>query len=193
MRGRLSVGFDRISRVWADVTNVLSDTIPGVRVVKAFAQEEHEIERFRQANVRNLEVNDRVNKVWSLFSPTVGLMTEIGLLVVWGFGIWLVSNDQITVGVLSAFIAYIGRFYTRLDSMSRIVNITQKAAAGAKRIFDVLDQVSSVPEPTNPAAAAAGEGSHLVARCGLPPWQSPGDPQFEFGHSAGRDDRSGGP
>lgn len=150
VRGRLSVGFDRVSRVWADVTNVLSDTIPGVRVVKAFAQEEHEIERFRQANVRNLEANDRVNKVWSLFSPTVGLMTEVGLLVVWGFGIWLVANDQITVGVLSAFIAYIGRFYTRLDSMSRIVNITQKAAAGAKRIFDVLDQVSSVPEPVNP-------------------------------------------
>jgi ATP-binding cassette subfamily B protein len=150
VRGRLSVGFDRVSRVWADVTNVLSDTIPGVRVVKAFAQEEHEIERFRQANVRNLEANDRVNKVWSLFSPTVGLMTEIGLLVVWGFGIWLVSHDQITVGVLTAFIAYIGRFYTRLDSMSRIVNITQKAAAGAKRIFDVLDQVSSVPEPSNP-------------------------------------------
>jgi len=150
VRGRLSVGFDRISRVWADVTNVLSDTIPGVRVVKAFAQEEHEIERFREANVRNLEANDRVNKVWSLFSPTVGLMTEMGLLVVWGFGIWLVAHDQITVGVLSAFIAYIGRFYTRLDSMSRIVNITQKAAAGAKRIFDVLDQVSSVPEPVNP-------------------------------------------
>ena len=50
VRGRLSVGFDRTSRVWAEVTNVLSDTIPGVRVVKAFAQEEHEIERFRQAN-----------------------------------------------------------------------------------------------------------------------------------------------
>ncbi|HEY4663851.1 MAG TPA: ABC transporter ATP-binding protein, partial [Comamonas sp.] len=150
VRGRLSVGFDRTSRVWAEVTNVLSDTIPGVRVVKAFAQEEHEIERFRQANVRNLEANDKVNKVWSLFSPTVGLMTEVGLLVVWAFGIWLVAHDQITVGVLSAFIAYIGRFYTRLDSMSRIVNITQKAAAGAKRIFDVLDQVSSVPEPVNP-------------------------------------------
>ena len=150
VRGRLSVGFDRTSRVWAEVTNVLSDTIPGVRVVKAFAQEEHEIERFRQANQRNLEANDKVNKTWSLFSPTVGLMTEIGILIVWGFGIWLVAHDQITVGVLAAFIAYIGRFYTRLDSMSRIVNITQKAAAGAKRIFDVLDQVSTVPEPTNP-------------------------------------------
>ncbi len=70
--------------------------------------------------------------------------------MVWGFGIWLVSHHQITVGVLTAFLAYIGRFYTRLDSMSRIVSHTQKAAAGAKRIFEILDHVSSVPETTHP-------------------------------------------
>ncbi|RIJ44411.1 ABC transporter ATP-binding protein, partial [Maribellus luteus] len=49
-----------------------------------------------------------------------------------------------------AFLTYISRFYTRLDSMSRIVSVTQKAAAGAKRIFDILDHVSSVPEPAKP-------------------------------------------
>ena len=81
---------------------------------------------------------------------TVSLLTEIGLLVVWAFGIWQVSRGDITVGILTAFLAYIGRFYGRLDSMSRIVSVTQKAAAGAKRIFDILDHVSTVPEPTRP-------------------------------------------
>src|SRR5690606_10622346 len=132
------------------VTSVLADTIPGVRVVKAFAQEAHETERFREANQYNLRVNDRLNRVWSLFTPTVSLLTEVGLLVVWGFGIWQIAHDRISVGVLAAFLAYIGRFYTRLDTMSRIVSVTQKAAAGAKRIFDILDHVSSVPEPANP-------------------------------------------
>ncbi|NJA89668.1 ABC transporter ATP-binding protein [Rhodocyclus tenuis] len=150
VRDKLRYGFEQIDRVWAEVTSVLADTIPGIRVVKAFAQEKREVERFRDANARNLAVNDRVNKIWSLFTPTVTLMTEIGLLIVWAFGIWQVSQNSITVGVLSAFLAYIGRFYTRLDSMSRIVSVTQKAAAGAKRIFDVLDHVSSVPETTNP-------------------------------------------
>lgn len=70
--------------------------------------------------------------------------------MVWIFGIWRVSHDAITVGVLVAFLTYISRFYTRLDSMSRIVSVTQKAAAGAKRIFDILDHVSSVPEPARP-------------------------------------------
>ncbi|MFT3666294.1 ABC transporter ATP-binding protein [Piscinibacter sp.] len=150
VRDRLRTGFEKIDRVWGEVTSVLADTIPGIRVVKAFAQEKREADRFRRANRHNLEVNDRLNKTWSLFSPTVSLLTEIGLLVVWAFGIWLVSRNRITVGVLTAFIAYIGRFYGRLDSMSRIVSVTQKAAAGAKRIFDILDHVSNVPEPAQP-------------------------------------------
>ena len=150
VRDRLRHGFEKIDRIWSEVTNVLADTIPGIRVVKAFAQEKREATRFKEANRHNLLVNDRVNKIWSLFTPTVTFLTEIGLLVVWAFGIWQVSQNQITVGVLVAFLAYIGRFYTRLDSMSRIVSVTQKAAAGAKRIFEILDHVSSVPEPANP-------------------------------------------
>lgn len=150
VRERLRTGFEKIDRVWSEVTNVLADTIPGIRVVKAFAQEKREAQRFEEANKHNLAVNDRLNRVWSLFGPTVTFMTEIGLLVVWAFGIWLVSKNEITVGVLTAFLAYIGRFYARLDSMSRIVSSTQKAAAGAKRIFEILDHVSSVPEPKNP-------------------------------------------
>ncbi|WP_309626900.1 ABC transporter ATP-binding protein [Methylibium sp.] len=163
VRDRLRTGFEKIDRVWGDVTNVLADTIPGIRVVKAFAQERREAERFREANKHNLAVNDRLNKTWSLFSPTVSLLTDIGLLVVWAFGIWLVSQSQITVGVLTAFIAYIGRFYTRLDSMSRIVSVTQKAAAGAKRIFDILDHVSNVPEPAEPVAMGVLAG-HIEMR-----------------------------
>ncbi len=152
VRDKLRTGFEQIDRVWAEVTSVLSDTIPGIRVVKAFAQESREAQRFREANKHNLEVNDRLNRVWSLFAPTVGLLTEIGVLVVWIFGIWLIAHDRITVGVLTAFLAYISRFYMRLDSMSRIVSTTQKAAAGAKRIFDILDHASSVPDPAKPVA-----------------------------------------
>jgi ATP-binding cassette subfamily B protein len=152
VRDRLRTGFEQIDRVWAEVTSVLADTIPGIRVVKAFAQEAREAHRFRDANKHNLEVNDRLNRVWSLFAPTVGLLTEIGVLVVWVFGIWLIAHDSITVGVLTAFLAYISRFYARLDAMSRIVSVTQKAAAGAKRIFDILDHVSSVPDPVKPVA-----------------------------------------
>ena len=61
VRERLRTGFEKVDRIWAEVTNVLADTIPGIRVVKAFAQESREAGRFRAANQHNLEVNDKVN------------------------------------------------------------------------------------------------------------------------------------
>jgi len=167
VRDRLRTGFEKIDRVWGDVTNVLADSIPGIRVVKAFAQERREAGRFKEANQLNLAVNDRLNKTWSLFTPTVTLLTDIGLLVVWAFGIWQISRGQITVGVLTAFIAYIGRFYGRLDSMSRIVSVTQKAAAGAKRIFDILDHVSNVPEPADPVQTPVVHGGLRIDNIGF--------------------------
>lgn len=167
VRDKLRTGFEKIDRVWGEVTNVLADTIPGIRVVKAFAQEKREATRFKDANAHNLAVNDRLNKVWSLFSPTVSLLTELGLLVIWCFGIWQISRGEITVGTLSAFIAYSGRFYVRLDSMSRIVSVTQKSASAAKRIFDILDHVSSVPDPTNPVKIDKVQGNIELREVGF--------------------------
>ncbi len=167
VRYRLRTGFEKIDRVWGEVTNVLADTIPGIRVVKAFAQEQREAKRFREANHHNLLVNDRINKIWSLFSPSVSLLTEVGLLVVWAFGIWQVSKAKITVGMLLMAIAYISRFYGRLDSMSRIVSVTQKSASAAKRIFDILDHVSSVPEPAQPVHVGKVQGRIEVRDVGF--------------------------
>ncbi|MRW89198.1 ATP-binding cassette domain-containing protein [Duganella sp. FT80W] len=167
VRDRLRTGFEKIDRVWGEVTNVLADTIPGIRVVKAFAQEAREASRFRVANKHNLAVNDKLNKVWSLFSPTVSFLTELGLLVIWVFGIYQVSKGHITVGILSSFIAYSSRFYGRLDSMSRIVSVTQKSASAAKRIFDILDHVSSVPEPVKPVKLDKIEGNITLREVGF--------------------------
>jgi ATP-binding cassette subfamily B protein len=167
VRDKLRTGFEKIDRVWGEVTNVLADTIPGIRVVKAFAQEKREAVRFRDANRHNLAVNDKLNKVWSLFSPTVSFLTELGLLVIWCFGIWQIARHEITVGVLSGFISYSGRFYVRLDSMSRIVSVTQKSASAAKRIFDILDHVSSVPDPVNPVKVGKVAGNIELREVGF--------------------------
>ncbi|WP_435433438.1 ABC transporter ATP-binding protein [Zwartia vadi] len=167
VRDRLRFGFEKVDRSWSELTNVLADTIPGIRVVKAFAQEKREVARFREANDRYLSVNDRINKIWALFAPTVTFLTEIGLLVVWIFGITQVASSAISVGVLAAFLAYIGRFYTRLDSMSRIVTYTQQAAAGAKRIFDILDHVSSVPDAQRPVPLERMEGRIEIRNVGF--------------------------
>ena len=150
VRSQLRGGFQTGSRAWAEMTSVLADTIPGIRVVKAFAQEHREVERFRRANDRVLLANDRVNRLWSFFGPVVTLLTDAGLLVVWIVGVWQVCRGRLSVGTLTLFLAYISRFYMRLDSMSRMLSATQRAAAAAQRVFGIMDREATVPEPLHP-------------------------------------------
>ncbi|MGL6095115.1 MAG: ABC transporter transmembrane domain-containing protein, partial [Fimbriiglobus sp.] len=149
VRGRFLKGYQAGMVAWSDMLSVLADTIPGVRVVKAFAQERREVERFAAANRRVLATNDRINFISVLFGNVVTLMTALGLLVVWAFAAHRVYHGLITVGVLTAFLAYITRFYARTESMVRIFSNLQRAAAAAERIFEVLDKNPGVPEPAN--------------------------------------------
>jgi ATP-binding cassette subfamily B protein len=159
VRSRLRRNFRLSGVAWGEMTSVLADTIPGIRVVKAFAQEQREIERFGRSNHRVVEINQRVNFVWSFFGPTVRLFTELGLLVVWAFGCWAVFHESVTVGVLTAFAAGIGRFFTRIESLIYMVSATQKAAAAAQRIYEILDRVPSVAEPVRPVHPGRLEGA----------------------------------
>jgi ATP-binding cassette subfamily B protein len=167
IRDSLTHGFLFASRAWADMTSVLADTIPGIRVVKAFAQERREVERFRGANNRIMAANDRVNRVWTFFWPMVALLNQVGLLVVWGVGAWGVynqgvsigSNQGLSIGVLTAAMIYINRIYARLETMSRMATTTQRAAASAQRLFEVLDRSPSVAEPAHPVDPGKIQGS----------------------------------
>ena len=150
VRKGLRRGFARASVAWADMTSVLADTIPGIRVVKAFAQEAREVDRFVAANDRVLDANDRVNVVWAFFGPLVSLFSEIGLLIVWAAGAWMVFSGSVTVGMLTAFLTYISRFYGRIESMIHMVPATQRAATSAQRIFDILDCQPTVAEAARP-------------------------------------------
>lgn len=158
VRKRLLRSYRQGSLAWAEMTSVLADTIPGIRVVKAFAQESREVDRFKASNDRVLQVNDRVNLTWSFFGPMMTFLTTLGLVVVWAFACWRVFHSHITVGVLTAFLAYITRFYTRSESMIRIFSNTQRAAASAQRIFEILDRVPSVPEPVKPVEPGRLDG-----------------------------------
>ncbi len=158
IRGKMLHGYLRGGRVWSAMTNILADTIPGIRVVKAFSQERREIARFAQINQRIVEINNRNNAMWTFFWPAVVMLNQIGLLVVWAVGARQVLDHQVTVGVLTAFIAYIGRFYSRVESMSRMLTATQRASAAAQRLFEILDRVPSVLDPKDPLPIAEVRG-----------------------------------
>ncbi len=157
VRTRLRGGFQVGSRAWAEMTSVLADSIPGIRVVKAFAQEQREVERFHRANDRVLQANDRINRIWSFFGPLVQVLNDFGLLVIWVFAAWqiyrrhlAIGSGVITVGVLTVFVQYARSFYGKLEIMSRFVSNVQRAAAASQRVFGILDRQATVPEPVNP-------------------------------------------
>ncbi len=145
VRVHLRSCFAASGRAWGIMLSVLTDTIPGVRVVKAFAQEEREIERFRQTDHHVYATNDRVNRTWSFFSPMIEMFTDLGLLLIWIAGAWTVAHGEIRVGVLTCFIMYTSRFYGRVEAMSRFFASAQRAAASAHRIFEVLDVKPDMP------------------------------------------------
>jgi ATP-binding cassette subfamily B protein len=150
VRGVLLRGYRQAGAAWSHMTSIIADSIPGIRVVKAFAQEQREIDRFDDGNERVFDASDRLNRVWSLFSPTVTMLTTLGMLVVWAFACYRVYQGVVTVGVLTAFLAYATRFYGRIESMLRMGAAVQRASASAQRIFEILDRRPSVPEPVKP-------------------------------------------
>jgi ATP-binding cassette subfamily B protein len=150
VRGVLLRGYRQAGAAWSHLTSVIADAIPGIRVVKAFAQEQREIARFDEGNERVFDASDRLNHVWSLFSPTVTLLTTLGLLVVWAFACWRVAQGVVTVGMLTAFLAYVTRFYGRIESLLRMGAAVQRASASAQRVFEILDRRPSVPDPVRP-------------------------------------------
>jgi ATP-binding cassette, subfamily B, bacterial len=161
---KLRHGFNQSAVATGHLSSVLADTIPGIRVVKAFAQEGREVERFQRANQHLLTVNSRLNLIWSFFGPLVSLLTDIGLMGVWAFGVWLIFRtvsgepNVLTVGVLIVFAGLMTKFYGRMETLIRIVYSTQRAAASAHRIFEILDRAPSVPEPAKPVHPGRVEG-----------------------------------
>ena len=166
-RKQLLRGYRQSGLSWAEMTSILADAIPGIRVVKAFAQGSREVQRFEQANQRIIETNDKVNIEWAFFKPLIRLLTEFGMLVVYGFGAWwilqtgdLLPDDpsKFRVGALTACIAYITRFYGKMEDIILMFAAVQRTAAAAHRIFEILDRVPSVPEPTQPIPIGRAEG-----------------------------------
>lgn len=149
-RNHLKTNLSRSYRAWDVMTSIVTDTIPGIRVVKAFAQESREIDRFRRSNEAIFRINNRVNTVWAFFWPLVTFLNELGLLVIWAVGAYRVYTHQITLGVLAAFTFYIGRLYARLEAMTRMVSSVQRAATSTHRMFEILDRLPSVREPSSP-------------------------------------------
>ena len=129
----------RYWHTWSRVGAVLHDALAGIRVIRAFAQEEQEVARFNQRinAVYNAEV--RVTTASNIFWPTVGLFTQFSTALIWFVGGIKVIHGAISPGTLVAFLSYISMFYAQLQMMCRSTDFLSSSLTATERIFEVLD------------------------------------------------------
>ena len=136
---RLHAMYRPLWRRWAGVSALLADTIPGVRVVKAFAQEQREVGKFETHSLALLRGELKVAWMRSLFSPVMTFITSIGTLVIWWVGGHKVLDGELPLWAFVAFTGYMWQFYGPVESLCRLNHRFQRAATSAERVFEVLD------------------------------------------------------
>jgi ATP-binding cassette, subfamily B, bacterial len=125
---------------------VVGDALQGIRVVKAFGQESQESSRYHKNNEHLVNQTIRTDGMWQGVFPIFSFLTGTGMLLVWYFGGKSVLNEEITLGTLMAFIAYLGMFFGPLQWFNQMMNWLSHAISSADRIFEIIDTPSDVPD-----------------------------------------------
>ena len=138
-------GHDVQGRI-ADITSLLQETISGARVVRSFAREGYEVQRFERENQRNFRAVMRATKLTSLLSPLVEFSAAIAVTVILWYGGYSVVTGAITAGSLIAFLIYAINLSNPVKRLSQVYGNIQKAMAAGDRVFTILDTKPEVVE-----------------------------------------------
>ena len=143
---RLRFVYTRFWTSWSRLTAALSDSLSGIRVVRAFAQEHREIRRFEERSVGLFESEYSASRLVAVLFPTLTLLIELGLYPVWIVGGMMVVNTQIRYGVLCKFTGYLGMFYGPLQWLTNLADTVPRSLTAAERVFEVLDTEPDVAD-----------------------------------------------
>lgn len=133
--------YRRIWRKWTAVSSVLTDSIPCIRVVKAFSGEKRASKRLEKQNNEWFRVSVRAGKMSSIFSSLISFVVVCGSLIIWDVGGLQVINGSpdISLGLLVSFISYTSMFYGPVNFFAGLNDSYQSALTSAERVMDILD------------------------------------------------------
>jgi ATP-binding cassette subfamily B protein len=129
-----------------NITSVAEQVLSNIALVQAYGRSDHETERFSQEVEGKYRAEMRSAKLRALYSPAIDLIEVAGLLTVLGTGAWLISQNELTVGGLLAFIAYLSQLYSPVKGLGSLLNSAYSASAGAERVLEVLDEQPGVSD-----------------------------------------------
>lgn len=144
---QINKAFGDISDQTVILNTTAQENIAGVRLVKAFAREKHEILKFLKLNRTNYDLNLEVNRIWAKYNPLQDFLGNVSTILVVCVGGILVIKNQISLGTLVAFNSYVWMLIWPMRMIGWLTNILAQSAASAKKIQKILDSKVEIESP----------------------------------------------
>ena len=146
----------------AELTAEAEESVSGIRIVKAFAREDHMLARFRRQVTRVFDQNVYSTRLRAFYSPMLGFIPSLGLAVVLWVGGREVIDGDMSLGDFTAFYTYLMMLMGPMRMLGMALGMAQRAVASGNRLFEILDREPRIDEPAGCAGAAAGPGRGRV-------------------------------
>ena len=151
--------FEQISDQGAIINTTAQENIAGVRLVKAFGREKHEILKFLKMNKQNYKLNMEQAKIIADFFPPIELLTNISLVIMVALGGVLVITKEISLGTLVAFSGYIWNLIWPMRMLGWLTNMIAQNNASANKIFKIMDIDPAIKDSDNPLSPVLLKGN----------------------------------
>lgn len=146
---RLRWVFRRVWHRWSKLHSVMSDSLQGLRVVKAFAQEDKEVGRFERRSRNLYTASMQAEQTWATLLPILWFVLTSGQFIVWYAGGIGVIDVGVTTGTLIMFVGYIGMLYGPLQIVTRMWDWIGRCLAASERVFEIMDSQREETDPEN--------------------------------------------
>tara|TARA_Y100000768_G_scaffold31017_1_gene20470 strand:+ start:2694 stop:4457 length:1764 start_codon:yes stop_codon:yes gene_type:complete len=141
---KVKLSFNEVRTAVANLNSYVQEHIVGMNIVQIFANEEKEFNKFISVNKTHLKANLKAVLYYSIYFPVMELFTSIGLgLLIW-YGAGQLFEEEVTIGVLIAFIMYLQLFFRPIRAIADRFNTLQMGVVSSKRIFDLLDRDETI-------------------------------------------------
>jgi len=142
-----------------ELTAEAEENVSGIRIVKAFAREEHQLHRFQRVVARVFDQSIYTTRVQATFSPLIGLLPQIGIALVLLVGGREVIDGNLSLGAFVAFYTYVAMLAGPMRSLGMALGMAQRAVASGNRMFEILDREPAIQSPPGAPALPAGGGA----------------------------------
>lgn len=148
--GKIHDRFEQIQKMFSDISSRVQENFAGARLIRAYVQEEAEMEQFRKLNLEYIGQNLKLVKTTGLFMPLLQALIAITFLIVlWVGGARLLAG-KISLGSFVMFNTYMGMLIWPMIAMGWVVNLMQRGTASLTRISEILDERPSIAAPAHP-------------------------------------------